>query len=126
MSDQKCDCCGEGLVFQWSDTHGVGVCSTCGLPYTIYHYATKEEGGKRLDKPPSCALTENGIEIAKRYWSEKRRRVFPATYDMGILHGCECSYSGATVDDCVAFSAWYHDAYPKPASTGVSETAERG
>lgn len=107
-----CACCERRLMFQWSDTHGIGVCCTCGLPYIIYHYAPKEEGGARLEKPPECALNEKGIEIAKRYWTETQRRVFPAHYDMGIGHGGR-SYSGATSEDCRLFSEWYHRTYPK-------------
>ncbi len=84
MSDQLCDCCGESLSFQWSDTHGVGVCCRCGLPYTIYHYEGPEGETKRVDKPPAVALTAEGVEIAKRYWGETKRRVYPAVYDIGI------------------------------------------
>lgn len=101
--EQRCGCCGGRLVFQWSDTHGVGVCFDCGLPYRIYHY----EGEKRVEKPPEIALTAEGFEIAKRYWTEKKRRVFPGTFDMGILPGRRASYSGATEDDCRAFGEWY-------------------
>lgn len=103
MTNQTCDCCSEELRFQWSDRHGVGVCINCGLPYVILHY----EDDKRIDKPPECYLNEKGLEIAKRYWSEKHRRVFPAYCDMGFLSGRERSYSGATQDDCREFSAWY-------------------
>jgi hypothetical protein len=106
---QKCDCCESDLSFQWSDTHGVGVCFNCGLPYTIYHY----ENDQRVDKPPVVALSDEGLQIAKRYWSEKKRRVFPAAYDMGFLGGRGTSYSGATRSDCAAFGEWYEANYPK-------------
>jgi len=102
---QKCAVCVSGLSFRWTDTHGVGVCSTCGTPYTIYHY--DEATNKRLDKPPEPAIKESGLEIARRYWSEKRRRVFPACFDMGILHSRTCSYSGATSEDIRLFGDWY-------------------
>lgn len=105
---QKCDCCGSELCFQWSDTHGVGVCTTCGLPYTIFHY----ENDKRVDKPPATAMTDEGVEIAKRYWNEKQRRVFPAYFDMGIGRN-GVSYSGATPGDCTAFRDWYQQHYPR-------------
>ena len=99
----KCECCGVGFVFQWSDTHGVGVCSNCGLPYTTYHY----EGGNRVERPPAVALTGEGLVLAKRYWTEHQRRVFPACFDIGISGRLGASYSGATPDDCSAFKAWF-------------------
>lgn len=114
MSEQNCECCGDRLAFRWSDTHGVGVCYQCGLPYTVYHY----EGDTRVEKPPTVAVTPEGVEIAKRYWSEEHRRVFPAAYDMGILGSRGWSYSGATEDDCRKFADWYaaHVPLPSPVS----------
>jgi hypothetical protein len=98
----SCECCNEPLRFRWSDTHGIGVCSNCGMPYTIYHY----EGNVRLtDKPPEIAIQPEGVALAKRYWAETHRRVFPAAFDMGIGRGGR-SYSGATAEDCEAFAAW--------------------
>lgn len=104
--EQKCACCESRLMFQWSDTHGVGACCTCGLPYTIYHYEGEGDQRKRVDKPAEPAITVEGIEIAKRYWGETKRRVYPAAYDMGIGRNGR-SYSGATEGDCEAFGAWY-------------------
>jgi len=112
MSDEvKCECCGERLVFQWSDTHGVGVCTRCGLPYTIYHYEGEGADSRRVDKPPSPALTAEGITVAKRYWTEKQRRVYPACYDMGLGRN-GYSYSGASAEDCNLFNTWYRTEYP--------------
>lgn len=34
----ECALCNSRLSFRWTDTHGVGVCTKCGL-YRIYHYA---------------------------------------------------------------------------------------
>jgi hypothetical protein len=108
MSEQqKCDCCESALFFQWCDTHGIGVCTTCGLPYTIYHYEGEGEARTRVDKAPEMALTVEGLAIAKRYWTERKRRVFPAAYDMGILSRRDRSYSGATHDDIREFEDWY-------------------
>lgn len=101
-NEQKCECCGDRLTFQWSDTHGVGACVQCGLPYTIYHY----EDDKRVEKPPSVAVTPRGVEIAKEYWGETKRRVFPAVYDMGVGRN-GYSYSGASAEDCRLFNEWY-------------------
>lgn len=97
-----CACCGNRLAVQWSDTHGVGVCTSCGLPYRLYHY----ENDKRVEKPAEPCLTARGVEIAKEYWTETHRRVFPACYDMGIGRDGR-SYSGATSGDCDAFNTWY-------------------
>lgn len=105
LERQKCVVCSDDLAFRWTDTHGVGVCCKCGTPYTLYHY--DEETKQRLDKPPEPALKESGIEIARRYWSERKRMVFPACFDMGILHSRECSYSGATSEDIQLFGDWY-------------------
>lgn len=102
----KCDCCESELRVAWCDTHGVGACTTCGLPYTIYHY--EEVGGERksVDKPPSVAVKTEWLPLARQYWNETKRRVFPATFDMGILRGRERSYSGATEDDIEKFNSW--------------------
>jgi hypothetical protein len=80
----------------------------CGTPYRLYHY----ENDERVERPPTVALSESGVEIARRYWEETRNRVFPACYDMGILGGGRGrSYSGASIDDCEAFKAWYDKHY---------------
>lgn len=113
-ADPVCVCCGERLGVQWSDTHGVGACITCGMPYRIYHYEGPEGQQKRVDKPPEPSLNESGIDIAKRYWAEKHRRVFPACYDIGIGHN-GYSYSGASPEDCKLFNEWYSREYPRPA-----------
>jgi hypothetical protein len=114
---QKCAVCESELSFRWTDTHGVGVCTTCGAPYTLYHY--DEATNARLDKPPELALKESGVEIARRYWNEKRRRVFPACCDMGILGSRSCSYSGATSEDIRLFGEWY--AAQSQQSTDIGE-----
>lgn len=104
MNDsQKCDVCASGLVFRWTDSHGVGICCNCGAPYTIYHY--DEQTKERLEKPPALALNEVGKTLALRYWQEKKRMVFPASFDMGFMGG-STSYSGATRSDEAAFHDW--------------------
>jgi hypothetical protein len=104
MSEQKCDVCNSGLVFRWTDTHGVGVCCTCGAPYTIYHY--DPETKERLEKPPELALNATGKALAERYWLECKAMVFPASFDMGFIGGRERSYSGASQADERAFYEW--------------------
>lgn len=119
VSDILCEICGERLTFQWSDTHGVAVCINCGLPYTIYHYEGEGESRKRVKRPPLVAIKPEWVEIGRKYWAETHRRVFPASYDMGFLRGRECSYSGASLDDCRHFDDWleqHKDMLPKPES----------
>lgn len=103
----KCVICDtEKTGFQWSDTHGVGVCYQCGMPYTLYHYEGEGDDSKRVDKEPTPAIREDWIPVGRRYWEETHRRVFPASYDMGFLSGRDRSYSGATQDDCRSFNEW--------------------
>lgn len=99
----NCTVCETRLGFQWSDTHGVGVCLACGMPYRIFHY----EGEERVEKPPEPALNDEGVTLARRYWAAKRRRVFPGCYDMGISGRRGTSYSGATQQDIEEFEDWY-------------------
>ena len=57
MEAEICKICKEKLIFCWSDTHGVGVCATCGAPHRIYHY---DSGGTRIEAPPElCILDED-------------------------------------------------------------------
>lgn len=100
----NCELCEKDFSFRWTDSHGVGVCTSCGTPYTIYHY----EDDKRVEKPPEIALKPSGVELAKRYWLEHKRRVFPGAFDMGILRSRgDRTYSGATDDDMRAWDDWY-------------------
>lgn len=115
MSDDTpatCLVCNSPHGFQWTDTHGVGVCHRCGAPYTVFHYAASESGNKRVDKAPEIALNPEGVVLARRYWAETQRMVYPAAYDMGFLSGRSTTYSGATQDDLNAFEEW-HDRQPE-------------
>lgn len=103
MTETTCAVCEKRLLFRWSDTHGVGVCDTCGLPYTIYHY----ENDARVEKPPSIAVKEAWLPLAREYWTETNRRVFPGAFDMGIFRSRGSrTYSGATDDDMRDFDDW--------------------
>lgn len=99
----NCAICDRELYFRWSDTHGVGVCSNCGLPYRLYHY---DENDKRIEKGPEIAIKPEWVAIGKRYWDEKKRRVFPGTYDMGFLGHRSHTYSGATEEEMYEFDEW--------------------
>ena len=103
-AETSCAVCGNAHGFQWTDTHGVGVCYQCAAPYTIFHY---DESGERVSKPPLCALVDTGLALAKRYWAEIARKVFPGCCDIGFLGGRETTYSGATRDDMASFEEWY-------------------
>lgn len=100
--DTTCLVCEKPHGFRWTDTHGVGVCYHCGAPHTIFHY----EGDKRLDKAPALALNDLGLALAKRYWAEKQRMVFPGSYDMGFSGHGGATYSGATNADINAWADW--------------------
>jgi hypothetical protein len=98
----SCAVCDGSLAFHWTDTHGVGVCSHCGALYTVLHC----EGKERVNKPAECALSPEGVALAKR-WAEHKRMVYPGACDMGFLGGRNYTYSGATRDDIRAFEEWY-------------------
>ena len=118
-----CECCREPLRFQWCDTHGVGACVRCGLPYTIYHYEEIDGKRQRVDKPPSVAIKTEWLALGVRYWEETKRRVFPAAYDMGFLSGSGRSYSGATEEDCAQFNEWltaHKGEWPKDAEESAA------
>lgn len=102
-----CLVCGQVFGFKWSDTHGIGVCTVCCMPYRIIHYEeTKDENGilqkAKVVRPPMVTLTAKGLEIAKAYWESTKRRVFPGYYDMPGSY-----YSGHSEQDMVDFEAWY-------------------
>lgn len=98
-----CLVCDSELWFRWTDTHGIAVCGTCGLPYRIYHY----ENDQRVEKPPACTIAPAWIPLAREYWAERKRRVFPGAHDIGILRrrGSR-TYSGATEEDIDTFEQW--------------------
>jgi hypothetical protein len=96
-------CDSERPGFRWTDTHGVAVCGTCGCPYRLYHY----ENEQPVEKPPSLAVDVEWLPLAREYWRETQRRVFPASHDMGMLRSRGGrSYSGATDEDVEAFNEW--------------------
>jgi len=99
----QCVVCRQPHSFRWTDTHGIAACSHCGMPYVLLRHDAEN---RRLHEPPSPALNEEGVEVARRYWAERKARVFPAYYDIGILsHGT--SHSGATLAEVRAFNDWY-------------------
>jgi len=98
-----CAICATPLSCGWTDTHGIGACGTCGLPYTLYHY----DNETRVHKPPSIAVKESWLPLALEYWTETKRRVFPGAFDMGIFRSRGGrTYSGATEDEMREFNEW--------------------
>ncbi len=131
MAEMLCLVCEQPFFFHWSDTHGVGVCGTCGLPYVLYHY----ENDVRVDKPPVVAVKESWLPLAREYWQETHQRVFPGSHDMGIFRSRGGrTYSGATEDEMREFDAWLEarkDRWPEgwqeepPADDAVARSAEQ-
>jgi len=95
----NCAICDKGLVFSWTDTHGVGQCSNCGTPYAIYHY----ENEKRVDKPVELCVNAEYVPVLRAYWAEAQRPI-PSGYSMGSSYGT--NYERATVADANAFNEW--------------------
>jgi len=115
---QKCEVCGSLLAFNWSDTHGVGVCHRCALPYVIYHY---DDNKQRVEKPPEVAVQEDWLPAAKAYYAETKRKVFPGAYSFMVHRGGR-TCCGATDDDIRAFNTWI-DAHPELHPATVAEDA---
>lgn len=86
----NCDICGTSFWFMWTDTHGIGQCSTCGAPYTIYHY----EDNQRTDKPPALIINEFFIEPCREYW-QKHHKPMPSG----------CSFPGSSQELASAIEA---------------------
>lgn len=102
----QCILCNERLSVCWTDTHGVAICVVCGLPYTIIHYEGEGAARRRVEKPAEPAITDRGMEIARAYWNEVKRRVFPAAYDFLPGNAAE-TYSGATLEEVRMFNEWW-------------------
>jgi hypothetical protein len=74
---------------------GVAACGSCGLPYRLYHYEGEGDDQKRVEKPPSIAVKESWLPLARRYWIETHQRTFPAAFDFMSGRGGR-TYSGAS------------------------------
>lgn len=116
----KCKICDTDPIFKWTDTHGIGVCCYCGMPYKIIHY----DNGKRIDKDPEIAVKEEWVAIARKYFNETKSTVFPACYDIGIFPTRGSSYSGATLNDIEEWRKWlddHEDEIPKSIDEEIGE-----
>jgi len=115
-----CLLCENELQSRWTDTHGIGNCVNCGLPYRFYHY----ENDVPVNKPPSLALNETGLVIAKAYWEKhKPHWVFPACFDITSPHD-GYFYCGAKEEDVIKFNNWYKNNKKKFSALKQEETAK--
>lgn len=94
----KCEICENRLSFRWTDSHGIGACTTCGAPYTIYHY---DDSGSREDKPPELLVRKEWVPLTKRYWQETNKNCAP-----GCFNFPGSSYEVATASDFDSFHNW--------------------
>jgi len=109
MEQTICACCDKHLEFRWADTHGVGVCCTCALPYQIMGYNEKKEN--------TPAIKAEWLPLHRRYYQETGGKVSPGSFDMGFLGGRSTTYSGATQKDVDKWTEWMdaHEAeWPNP------------
>jgi ribosomal protein L37AE/L43A len=102
-TSHECEVCGSSLIVRWTDTHGVGVCRVCGLPYRVYHYDSE---GHRFNAPPECKIESWFLPFCRKYWAEKRMRILPGVFDLGFLSGRTSTYSGATREEINAWRDW--------------------
>ena len=117
MSEErkKCEICGNELSFSWTDTHGVGQCTTCGSPYRMYHY---DEDKKLIEKPPELQVKKEWIPVFRKYWNEFKR-VMPSGFSFPQSYGTR--YELATHDDEEVFFRWLEKQNPERlASDGAS------
>lgn len=129
-NELKCELCCERLAFAWSDTHGVGVCCNCGLPYVIIHYEKDANGESvRVEKPPEIAVRADWMPTIRRFWEETHSRVAPGGYDCGFIGEAGRNgrtYSGATHEHMRVWGDWL-DAHkadlPKPVEETVAESS---
>lgn len=102
----KCEICASDLVFSWTDTHGVGQCTTCGAPYRILHYG---DDNKRLEKAPEIQVKEEWRPVFARYWKEFNR-VMPSGFSFPMSYGTR--YELATKEDEQVFFDWIEKQRP--------------
>lgn len=100
-TEDRCQICDWVYSFRWTDTHGIGACTTCGAPYKIYHYEGDGEGKKRVNKPPQLLILDQYIPLTKKYWDESKKNVAPGAFNMPGSF-----YEVATRDDAESLRAF--------------------
>lgn len=98
MSDYQCPVCDKvNPAFQWTDTHGIAQCYTCGTPTRIYHY----EDDNRVEKPPVAVVRDEWIPLLRRY-REDTGCIIPG----GHSFTDNPQYERARSSDVRAFNQW--------------------
>jgi hypothetical protein len=111
----NCETCDRPLLFAWTDTHGVGQCTSCGTPYTIYHY----EDHVRVKKPPESCVADAWKPFLVQHWKETGRPI-PSGYSFGIG-----GYEVANKKDCEEWHNWcetHRSELPQPIETSNETT----
>jgi hypothetical protein len=94
----ECIICKEELSFRWTDTHGIGACLRCGMPYRIYHY---DENKERIERPPEPTVRQEWIPHLRRYWDENQRNCYPGAHNFP-----GSSFEVASAKDFEVFNNW--------------------
>lgn len=95
----KCEICGtENPALNWTDTHGVAQCCTCGTPYKILHY---DDDGNRVDREPEIMIIQHWVPMTREYW-ETHKRMIPSGYSFTG----NPQYELASSADTKAFYEW--------------------
>lgn len=106
----NCIICGARLFCRWTDTHGVGACTNCGVPYRLYHYEGPDGNKQRVDKPPECTMNPPWLPLHQRYWQATGRNVCPGAYNFP-----GSTYEVATQEDMDNKNDWmkaHEDEWP--------------
>lgn len=115
----KCGICdSDPIAFQWTDTHGVAQCITCGAAHTVLHY----EDGARVERPPELLVIARWVPMFRAYWAEFKRPM-PG----GFSFGNNARYEVASRADTIAFAEWtraHRDEYA-PAAEVVERQVKR-
>ncbi len=65
---KTCEVCGvEDITFQWSDFHGEGMCTKCGVPYQL---RAGSEAQKKEGNYPYLRMKDEWVPIAQEYHKE--------------------------------------------------------
>lgn len=106
MALENCLVCERRLVFEFTDLHGEGCCTSCGTPYMLAGFSGRSE--------TECTVTPEGLEVLRAYWRATGAFSAVGCY-MGTTNGGGRDVAGPRH----AFNAWC-DAHPElmPAEAG--------
>ena len=123
MERPNCPICDEPLSFRWTDTHGIGACTECNAPVTIYHYEGEGDERHSVDKPPRFLILDEWIPIMRKYWQEKKSR---APHGFNIPGS---SYDPCAYEDFARWNKWceeHKDEFPKEADDAEADETKEG